>query len=58
MKPRPDCPSRASQAACTCANGATPTLSPEPKALTLRDYQTETRDFRVSCEAPAAQATP
>lgn len=41
-----------------CANGATPTVSPEPKSLTLRDYQTETRDFRVSCEAPAAQTTP
>lgn len=44
--------------AWTCGNGATPTVSPEPKALTLRDYQTETLDFRVSCPAPAAQTTP
>ncbi|HEX5754473.1 MAG TPA: hypothetical protein VFZ09_50280 [Archangium sp.] len=37
-----------------CANGATPTVTPEPRELTLRDYQTETRDFRVSCTAPSA----
>ncbi len=38
-----------------CSNGATPTITPEPTALTLADYQTDTRDFRVSCEAPSAQ---
>ncbi|HYO67324.1 MAG TPA: hypothetical protein VEU33_14705 [Archangium sp.] len=37
-----------------CSNGATPTVTPEPQTLTLRDYQTETRDFRVSCTAPSA----
>jgi hypothetical protein len=37
-----------------CGNGATPTVTPEPQTLTLRDYQTETRDFRVSCTAPSA----
>lgn len=37
-----------------CDNGATPTLTPEPVTLTLRDHQTETRDFRVSCPAPNA----
>jgi hypothetical protein len=46
-------------AAWRCDNGATPTLAPEPRALTLRDYETLTRDFRVSCPAPeAAPATP
>jgi hypothetical protein len=40
-----------------CGNGATPTLTPEPQALQLRDYQTETRDFRVSCTAPSAGAS-
>lgn len=37
-----------------CANGATPTLTPEPGTLQLKDYQTETRDFRVTCTAPSA----
>jgi hypothetical protein len=46
-------------AAWSCDNGATPTLTPEPQALTLRDYETLTRDFRVSCPvAEAAPATP
>ncbi|WNG61923.1 hypothetical protein F0U59_49855 [Archangium gephyra] len=41
-------------AAWQCGNGATPTVTPEPQTLQLRDYQTETRDFRVSCTAPSA----
>jgi hypothetical protein len=46
-------------AAWSCENGATPTLAPEAQPLTLRDYETLTRDFRVSCAAPeATPATP
>lgn len=37
-----------------CANGATPTLTPEPQTLQLKDDQTETHDFRVTCAAPTA----
>lgn len=42
-----------------CGNGGTPTLNPAQQTLKLRDYQADTRDFRVSCETAApAQATP
>lgn len=34
-----------------CANGATPTISPEPSAVKLKDYGTANRDFTLSCGA-------
>jgi hypothetical protein len=39
-----------------CANGATPTVTLEQQPLQLKDYQTATRDFSVSCTAPTAEA--
>ncbi|WNG41091.1 hypothetical protein F0U61_50865 [Archangium violaceum] len=39
-----------------CANAGTPTLKPEQQTLKLKDYQAETRDFRVTCETSAAEA--
>jgi hypothetical protein len=33
-----------------CEDGEPPTLTPEPRVLKLRDYETATRDFRATCE--------
>lgn len=33
-----------------CEDGQTPTLTPKPGTFKLRDYETATRDFRVTCE--------
>lgn len=33
-----------------CEDGQTPTLTPRPGAFKLRDYETATRDFRVTCD--------
>jgi hypothetical protein len=33
-----------------CEDGAPPQLTPAPPVLTLRDYETVTRDFRATCE--------
>ncbi|MFY0572347.1 hypothetical protein ACN28E_52100 [Archangium lansingense] len=40
-----------------CANGATPTITPDAQPLQLKDYQAETRDFRVSCTEPTGEAS-
>jgi len=33
-----------------CEDAAPPQLTPAPPVLTLRDYETVTRDFRATCE--------
>lgn len=33
-----------------CADGQPPRLTPEPRVLKLRDYETATHDFRATCE--------
>jgi hypothetical protein len=32
-----------------CEDGQSPTLTPKPRALKLRDYETATRDFGATC---------
>jgi hypothetical protein len=33
-----------------CEDGQAPTLTPRPGSFKLRDYETATRDFRVTCD--------